>query len=338
MAGVDLRSTYLGIELAHPLMPGASPLSDDLDTVRRLEDAGAAAIVMRSLFEEQVEGERAATEEALAHGSESFGEALSYLPEPAGLAWGPDDYLERIRSIKQAVGVPVIASLNGTTNGGWLAYAQLMEAAGADALELNVYELETDAAESATTVEQRTLEVAQAVTDAVMIPVTVKLSPFYTSLAHFATRLDEQGIAGLVLFNRFYQPDVDPEQMELVDTLHLSESSELLLRLRWIAILRGRLRSSIAASGGVHGALDVVKAVMCGADAVQMVSELLRRGPARLAEVRADLARWLEEHEIESLDEIRGSLSLERCPDPKRLERANYMRVLASWRSPLGAG
>jgi dihydroorotate dehydrogenase (fumarate) len=329
---MDLRTSYLGLELAHPLMPGASPLVDDLDTVRRLEDAGASAIVMHSLFEEQLTGEMLATHAAIDGQTDSFAEALSFLPSPTDFRLGPEEYLEQIRKIKQAVKVPVIASLNGTTLGGWLAYARMMEEAGADALELNVYQLATDPEETSQSIERRTLAMVRAVAGAVMIPVAVKLSPFYTSIASFALQVEEAGADGLVLFNRFYQPDLDIEELEVKTGLRLSDSSELLLRLRWLAILSGKIKSSLAVTGGVHSAVDVVKAIMCGADTVQVVSALLRHGPYYLKFILDDLTRWLEEHEIDSLDEIRGNMSLERCPDPRQFERTNYMKVLSSWK------
>ncbi|HKV07472.1 MAG TPA: dihydroorotate dehydrogenase-like protein [Thermoanaerobaculia bacterium] len=330
---MDLSTTYLGFELPHPFMPGASPLVDDLDTVRRLEDAGAAAIVMHSLFEEQIRREQVATARFLDAPAESFAEALSYLPTPETFALGPEQYLEQLRRIKRAVRVPVIASLNGSTEGGWLSYARLLEQAGADALELNVYSLATDFDESGEILERRTLQMLAAVKHAVSIPVAVKLSPFYSSLAHFARRLDEYGADGLVLFNRFYQPDLDIEALEVAPTLRLSDPSELLLRLRWLAILSGRIRPSLAITGGVHSAVDAIKAVMAGADAVQVVSALLKNGPDRLRTLRQDLALWLEEHEYDSLAQMKGSLSLLRCPDPAAHERANYMTILQSWRA-----
>jgi len=332
---MNLATTYLGLTLAHPLMPGASPLADDLDMVRRLEDAGAAAIVMHSLFEEQIAAEEQAAARVAGHG-DSFGEALSYLPGSPPFALGPDRYLEQLRRIREAVAVPVIASLNGVTASGWLEYARLLEQAGAHALELNVYHVATDPAESADAVEARVLDVLRAVRAAVRIPLAVKLSPFYSALGHFAQELDLLGADGLVLFNRFYQPDIDPEALEVVPALQLSDSSELRLRLRWLAILHGRVRLGLAASGGVHTGLDALKAVMAGAQAVQLVSALLRRGPEHLAVVRADLTHWLEEHEYESLAQARGSMSLLRCPDPAAFERANYLHVLQSWRP--GAG
>ena len=330
---MDLSTTYLGFELPHPFMPGASPLVDDLDTVRRLEDAGASAIVMHSLFEEQIRREQVATARFLDAPAESFAEALSYLPTPETFALGPEQYLEQLRRIKRAVRVPVIASLNGSTEGGWLSYARLLEQAGADALELNVYSLATDFDESGEILERRTLQMLAAVKHAVSIPVAVKLSPFYSSLAHFARRLDEYGADGLVLFNRFYQPDLDIEALEVAPTLRLSDPSELLLRLRWLAILSGRIRPSLAITGGVHSAVDAIKAVMAGADAVQVVSALLKNGPDRLRTLRQDLALWLEEHEYDSLAQMKGSLSLLRCPDPAAHERANYMTILQSWRA-----
>lgn len=329
---MDLRTTYLGFDLPHPLMPGASPLVDDLDTVRRLEDAGAAAIVMHSLFEEQLTGEQLATHDAIAGPSESFAEALSYLPDPVDFALGPEEYLEQLRRIKATVAVPVIASLNGTTEGGWLEFATLLAEAGADALELNVYRLSTDPDESGAEVEGQILAMVRAVKAAVDLPLAVKLSPFYGSLAHFARQLEVAGVEGLVLFNRFYQADIDIEELELVRTLRLSDPSELLLRLRWLAVLSGRTQASLAVSGGVDRAGDAIKAVMAGAHAVQMVSTLLRNGPGRLSEILRDLERWLEEHEYDSLRQMQGSMNLRRCPDPRAYERANYVHILQGWR------
>jgi dihydroorotate dehydrogenase (fumarate) len=328
---MDLTTTYLGFTLPHPLMPGASPLVDDLDTVKRLEDAGAAAIVMHSLFEEQIAREAAGLDgHRLAH-EDAFAEARSYFPAPADYALGPDAYLEQIRRIKAAVGVPVIASLNGTTAAGWVDYARQIEQAGADALELNVYYVATDPRETGAEVERRLLEVVRSVKERIRIPLAVKLSPFFSSLPHLAHQLDALGADGLVLFNRFYQPDIDPEALEAVPRLHLSTSADLLLRLRWLAILAGRVRASLAATGGVHTGLDALKAVMAGAHAVQLVAALLQRGPAYLRVVRDELARWLDEHEYDSLRQAQASMSLERCPDPAAFERGNYMRILQSW-------
>ena len=329
---MDLSTTYLGFTLPHPFMPGASPLVDDLDAVRRLEDAGAAAIVMHSLFEEQLVGEQLA-HAAYTHGpAESFPEALSYFPQSSEFALGPDEYLEQLRRIKAAVAVPVIASLNGRGVGGWLTYARLLAEAGADALELNIYELATAPQECAATVEDRMLAMVRAVRASVSVPVAIKLSPFYTALAHLAEQLDDAGAQGLIVFNRFYQPDIDVEQLEVVNTLHLSDSSELLLRTTWLAVLSPHLRASLAVSGGVHTALDAVKAIMAGAHAVQMVSALLRYGPEHLRTVREETAHWLEAHEYESLGQLRGSMNLQRCPDPQAFARANYLHVLQGWR------
>jgi dihydroorotate dehydrogenase (fumarate) len=328
---MNLSTSYMGFQLAHPMVPGASPLVDDLDMVRRLEDAGAPMIVMHSLFEEQLVREELAVMSSLETPKESFAEALSYLPEPEEFRLGPDDYLEQVRRIKAAVAVPVIGSLNGTTEGGWLRHARLIEQAGADGLELNLYELATDLQETGQEVEQRGLQVVRAVKGSVKIPVAVKLSPFYSSIANFAAKLDEVGADALVLFNRFYQPDIDVEQQELL-RVNLSSPSELLLRLRWIGALAGRIRPALAATGGVETVTDVVKAVMAGAHVTQMVSALLRYGPHHLRQVRGDLERWLEEHDCESLRQIQGSMSLRRCPDPAAYQRANYIRLLQSWR------
>ena len=329
---MDLSTTCLGLKLPHPLMPGASPMVDDLDTVRRLEDAGAAALVMHSLFEEQIVHEEIGQHLHLAATAESSAEALTYFPGPSEFAVGPNEYLELVARLKSAVDIPVIASLNGTTPESWVEYARLIERAGADALEVNFYYLATDPIENGEDVERRTLAVAAAVREALVIPVAVKLSPFYSSLANLARSLDGAGVDGLVLFNRFYQPDLDVENLEVVPSLHLSDPSELLLRLRWLAILSGKMRSSLIVSGGVHSALDAIKAVMAGADGVQMVSALLRHGPEHLRMVLGEMEIWLGEHGYESLSEARGSLSHARCPNPGALERANYMRILQGWR------
>ncbi len=330
---MDLSTTYLGFRLPHPLMPGASPLSADIDMVRRLEDSGAAAIVLHSLFEEQIVGEELA-QYAVDASSESHAEARSYLPDPRIFALGTQDYLEHIARVKNAVSVPVIASLNGSTPASWIEYARLIEQAGADALEINVYHLATDPLETGEDVEHRTLDVVAAIRDAVTMPIAVKLSPFYSSISNLARRLEEIGADGLVLFNRFYQPDIDVETLDVVPKLNLSSSAELLLRLRWIAILSGRYRGSLAVTGGVHNAHDAVKAVMAGAHAVQTVSVLLRRGPEILLRIRRDLENWLDEHGYASLEQMQGSMSHGRSPNPGALERANYTRVLQSWRPP----
>ena len=328
---MDLSTRYLGLPLAHPIMSGASPLVDDLDVVRRLEDAGASAIVMHSLFEEQVRGEQMAAQRHFDEPGESFAEAISYFPSSAAFGLSSEAYLERLRGIREAVDVPVIASLNGSTPGGWLEYARHIEQAGAHALELNLYTIPTDPAEDANAVETRAVEVVREVKKALRIPVAVKLSPFYSSLPAFVRRLEQAGADGVVLFNRFYQPDIDPESLDVVRSLHLSDSSELPLRLRFLAILFGNVRLSLAATGGVHTSLDALKAIMAGASGVQMVSALLMRGPEHLKTVVAGLDRWLEEHAYDSLRQAIGSMSLARCPDPSAYERANYVQILQSW-------
>jgi dihydroorotate dehydrogenase (fumarate) len=329
---MDLRTRYLGLDLPHPIVAGASPLADDLDGARRLEDAGAAALVFRSLFEEQITREQLAeTAHWEAHG-ESSAEATSYFPDADAFALGSDQYLEHIRRVKAVVGIPVIASLNGTSVGGWIEYARLMADAGADALELNLYRIAMDRTASSGDIERQLLATVAAVKQAVGIPVAVKLSPFFTGLAHFAHELDDAGVDGLVLFNRFYQPDIDPEALAATRTLHPSDSSELLLRLHWIAILSGRVRASLAVTGGVHTAVDVVKATMAGADVTQVVWALLQRGPGYMRTLLRDLTEWLEQHEWQSLAEIRGNMNLLRVPDPEAYERANYMLMLQGWR------
>jgi dihydroorotate dehydrogenase (fumarate) len=329
---VDLRTTYLGLDLEHPIIPGASPLVDNIDMVRRLEDAGAPCIVMHSLFEEQVRREQQYLSRGMEPPEGMHAEATTFLPRPGGFVLGPQEYLEQLRRIRQLVSVPVIASLNGVTAERWLEYARLMQDAGASAIELNIYHLPADPTESGESVERRTLDVVRWLRATISIPLAVKLSPFYSSPANFALQLDRIGADGLVLFNRFYQPDIDTEELEVVPHLHLSDSSELLLRLRWIAILSGRVRASLAVTGGVHSSQDVVKAVMAGADVVQTVSALLKHGPERLRVLRDALGQWMEEHGYESLRQLKGNMSLQRCPDPTGFERANYMRVLQSWR------
>lgn len=329
---MDLSTTYLGLPLKNPVMPGASPLAGQLDTVRRLEDAGAAAIVVQSLFEEQITNDQIAEFAHTEHPAESFSEAVSYFPRMEDYAFGPDRYLEQIARIKQSVDIPVIGSLNGVSLGGWTEYARLIEQAGADALELNVYYIATDPDEPGLAVEKRTLDILQAVKESITIPVAVKLSPFFSSPGHFAKQLDALGAAGVILFNRFYQPDIDIEELEATHRLDLSNSTELRLRLRWAAILHGHLKADIAVSGGVHTVEDIIKAIMCGANAVQVVSCLLKYGPSHIGSLINGLSHWLEDHEYESLDQMRGSMSLQHCPDPTVFERANYLRVLQLWK------
>lgn len=331
---MDLTTHYMGLQLKNPLVASASPLSADLGNIRHLEDSGAAAIVLPSIFEEQIEAD-ALHETRTAVGLENSAYARGHLPESNQRE--TQQYLNLIRRAVEAVDIPIIGSLNGTTEEGWISYAKMIEEAGATSLELNVYLIPTDISLTGRDVEQRYLEILRAVRKAVDIPIAIKLGPYFSSMGQVAMEFANAGADALVLFNRFYQPDIDPEALEVVPALQLSDSSELRLRLRWLAILHGRVRLGLAASGGVHTGLDALKAVMVGAQAVQLVSALLRRGPEHLAVVRADLTHWLEEHEYESLAQARGSMSLLRCPDPAAFERANYLHVLQSWR-PASAG
>lgn len=329
---MDLSTTYLGLKLPHPLIPGASPLADELDDVKRLEDAGAPLIVLRSLFEEQLAHEQLSAHNGIDAHENAFAEALSYFPSSDDFRFGPESYIEHLVRVKRAVGIPVIASINGTTPGGWVEYAGLLARAGADALELNVFLVPTDPEESALDIENRLAEVVRAVRAHVTIPLAVKLSPFYTSLPHFARRIESEGADALVLFNRFYEPDIDIRNQQVVRALSLSSSTELLPRLHALAIVSGRTRLGLCVTGGVHCGLDALKAVMCGADGVQMVSALLKEGPKHIATVREQMEIVLESNEYESLAQVKGSMSLTRCPDPKAYERVNYMRILQNWR------
>lgn len=329
---MNLQTSYLGLTLKNPLMPGASPLVDNLDLVRRLEDAGAAAIVMHSLFEEQIQLEERACTRHLEGCSNSFSEAMSFLSEPDDFALSPEQYLEQIRRIKEAVDLPVIASLNGVTPGGWVEFARHLQSAGADAIELNFYNIPVSPAVSPREVEADALRVVRTVRRSVDLPIALKISPFFSSLPHFAQKAADGGANGLVIFNRFYQPDIDIENLEVLPTLQLSDRSELRLRLRWLAILYGIADLSLAVSGGVQTGEDVIKSLMAGADTVQMVSALLKHGPERLGSVLQSLWRWMDEHEYASLEQLRGSMSLQHCPDPAAFERANYMRILQAWR------
>jgi dihydroorotate dehydrogenase (fumarate) len=327
---MNLTTTYLGLELANPIVCGSSPLGTSIDTLRQLAEAGAAAVVLPSLFEEEIVGAAQAQMAMEAQGA-GFAEASSYLPDPAGYHVGPDHYLDHIRAAKEAVSIPVIASLNGTSPGGWTRYAEKMQAAGADAIELNAYFLATDPGETGEAVEERTLAIVRAVKAAVSVPIAVKLSPFYSSLSHFARRLEEAGADGLVLFNRFYQPDIDIENLDVVPNLRLSTADELRLRLRWVSILSSQLGISIAASGGAHSAVDVIKAVMTGAHAVQMVSALLIHGPEHIGRTLEAITFWLTEHDYESLAQMQGSMNMAKVPNAAKLTRANYMKMLDSW-------
>ena len=329
---IDLSTSYLGLSLPSPLVASAGPLCEALDNIRRMEDAGAAAVVLHSLFEEQITVESGHLDWYLSHGTESYPEAMTYFPDVASYRIGPDAYLEHIRRAKAAVGIPVIGSLNGVSRGGWTEYARKIEQAGADALELNVYYIPTDPDMTADEVERRHVDLVRDVKASVGIPVAVKLGHVWSAPANLARRLDRAGADGLVLFNRFYQPDIDVENLAAEPALRLSDSSELLLRLRWLAIVHPAVKIPLAISGGVHTPLDAVKAIMAGAGAVQLVSALLKLGPQQLRVIRKQVEEWMEEHEYASLAQMTGSMSLSRCPDPNAFSRANYMRILQSWR------
>jgi dihydroorotate dehydrogenase (fumarate) len=324
---MDLSTTYLGIRLPHPLIVGAGPLADDADTARALEDAGASLLVLRSLYEEEITGEQMDAFLNVESHSESFAEAGSYAPDPL-LALGPEEYLEHLQRIKSAVRIPVMASLNGVTPGGWTSYASLLEQAGADGLELHIYHAASDMTSSAADVERQAIEVVRDVKRSVRIPVAVKLAPLLTAFAHFAKQLETAGADGLVLFTRFHRIDLDVEELEVVRSLPLSDSSELPMRLRGAAAVAGRVKASIAITGGIHTGLDVIKATMAGANVTQMVSALLRHGPSHLRRVRNEVENWMQEHEWNSLNEMRGNMSLERIPDPAAYERANFRMAL----------
>jgi dihydroorotate dehydrogenase (fumarate) len=333
----DLSTTYLGLNLSSPLVPSASPLSRSLDNIKRMEDAGAAAVVFYSLFEEQINHESQELDFYLSRGTQSFAEALTYFPEPREFTLTPDQYLEHVRQAKAAVSVPIIASLNGVSSGGWIKYARKIEEAGADALELNMYFVPTDADTRSDVLEDMYVDLLVDIQRTVKIPVAVKLSPFFTSLPHTAQRLVRAGAKGLVLFNRFYQPDFDLEALEVVvrpqlSTLHTPQA--LRLPLRWIAILYNRLPVDFALTSGVHTAEDAIKGVMAGASITMMASELLQNGIGRLAAIKADMHRWLEEHEYESVTQMRGSMSQKSVAFPAAFERAHYMRALTGYELP----
>jgi dihydroorotate dehydrogenase (fumarate) len=324
---MDLSTTYLGMRLPHPLIVGAGPLGDDLDTVKALEDAGASMIVLRSLYEEEITGEQMNAFMNVEAFSESFAEAGSFAPEPL-LALGPDEYLEHLRLVKEAVDIPVMASLNGVTRGGWVGFAELLEEAGADGLELHIYHAASDMSLSAADVERDALGIVQDVKRSLKIPIAVKLAPLLTAFANFAKSLDNAHADGLVLFTRFHRVDIDVEELDVVRSLPLSDSSELPLRLRGTAALAGRINASIGITGGVHTGLDVIKATMAGAHGTQMVSALLRNGPGHLRTVRREVESWMEEHEWSSLGEMRGNMSFGRIPDPAAYERENFRKSL----------
>jgi dihydroorotate dehydrogenase (fumarate) len=325
---MDLSTKYMGLKLKNPLVPSASPLSKELDTIKKLEDSGAAAIVIYSLFEEQISFEAAELEHFLLHGTESFAEALSYFPANQEYHLGPDGYLEHIHKAKTSTSIPIIGSLNGISTGGWIDYAKKIEQAGADALELNIYFIPTDVNQEARQIESLYRIILKAVKENVKIPVAMKLSPFFTSMARCANELDQDGVDALVLFNRFYQPDLDLENLTVVPGVTLSNSNDLRLPLRWIAILYGKIKASLAGTTGVHTAIDSLKLIAAGADITQLCATLLINGPQHLTKILNDMERWLIEHEYSSLSMLKGSLSQKSVAEPAAFERANYMKAL----------
>lgn len=327
---IDLSTTYLGLQLRTPLVPSASPLSQEIDGIRRLEDAGAAAVVLYSLFEEQLRQEEFELDHHLSRATHSFAESQTFFPQPNEFHLGPEGYLNHIRKAKEAVTIPVIASLNGATVGGWTEYARQIEQAGADALECNIYFVATDPQVTSQEVEQTYIHILRAVKSAVSIPVAVKLSPFFSNMANMAKRLDEAGASGLVLFNRFYQPDIDLEELELHPNVLLSTPQALRLPLTWIGILYGRIRASLAATSGIHGPEDVIKLLMVGANVTMLCSTLLRNGIHHIRYIEEGVREWMAQHEYESVRQMQGSMSQLRCPDPGAFERAQYMYAVKS--------
>jgi dihydroorotate dehydrogenase (fumarate) len=328
---IDLSTDYLGLSLRSPLVASAGPLCKDVGNVLRMEDAGLSAVVLHSLFEEQIEIESNHLDSFLSGGAESYAESLSYFPDLTGYNIGPDGYLEHIRKVKQAVTIPVIASLNGVSLGGWIERAKQIEQAGADALELNLYELPTATTVAGTEIEQRYEDLVRHMKACVNIPVAAKLSPFFSSIPNMARRLDDAGVDGLVLFNRFYQPDFDLDALEVFPNLKLSEPQEVLLRLHWVAILYGLIRASLAVTGGVHSSTEVLKSMMAGARVAMVTSCLLRYGIQHAAEIEEDLVRWMEQHEYSSIRQMQGSMSYLSVSNTQAFERANYMKVLSSY-------
>ncbi len=327
---IDLSTTYLGLPLRTPLVASASPLSQEIDGIRRLEDAGASAVVLYSLFEEQLRQEGFELEHHLAEGTNSFAEAASFFPQPDEFRLGPEGYLNHIRRAKSAVSVPIIASLNCTTVGSWTEYAKLIEKAGADALECNIYSIPTDPNLTANVIEQQYLDILNAVKSVVTIPVAVKLSPFFSNMANMAKRLDEAGAKGLVLFNRFYQPDINLDELEIQPNVLLSTPQALRLPLTWIGILYGRIGANLAATSGVHGPEDVIKLLMVGADVTMLCSALLRNGVGHIRFIEKGLLEWMREREYESVQQMKGSMSQIRCANPSAFERAQYMKAVKS--------
>jgi dihydroorotate dehydrogenase (fumarate) len=328
---MTLTTSYLGLTLAHPFILGASPVTGHLDNVRRAEDGGCAAITMHSLFEEEITRTAAGQDPGVERAAQEFLATLAHFPRPERVPLGPDEYLEQVRKIKTAVSVPVIASLNGAGTDGWLTHARLIEEAGADALELNVYYLSAGDVDSAAEIEAHIEALVRKLRGLIRMPIAVKLSPFFTGFGSLAVRLEAAGAGGLVLFNRFYHPDVDIDTLEPLPNVHLSTSAELLLRLRWVSMLAEHVKASLAVTGGVHSAVDGIKAVLSGAHAVQMVSSILQQGPRHFREMEHGLRSWMTRHQYESIDAFRGILNMRRYGDPIRFERAGYMSVLHSW-------
>jgi dihydroorotate dehydrogenase (fumarate) len=329
---MDLTTRYLGMKLKNPLVPSASPLMEEIGNIRKMEDAGAAAVVLHSLFEEQIAAEALDLHRFTTKGTESFAESLTYFPEPSEYRLGPEEYLEHIGKAKAAVKIPVIASLNGASAGGWIEYATLIQEAGADALELNIYYLPTDSALSAEQVENAYVEIVKAVKSSVRIPVAVKLSPFFSNVAYTAKRLDQAGADGLVLFNRFYQPDIDLEELQVKTHVLLSTPQAMRLPLRWIAILHGRIRPDLAATSGIATSADCLKMLMVGAKATMLCTVLLKKGIDQIREIEKGMRQWMEEREYESVEQMQGSMSQKKVGDPAAFERAQYMKALASYR------
>jgi dihydroorotate dehydrogenase (fumarate) len=327
----DLSTSYLGLSLKNPLVVSPSPLCEDLGAIRKMEDAGASAVVLHSLFEEQLSINSQDLDRFLTSGTESFAEALSYFPDMGQFKLGPEAYLEHIQKAKKAVKIPIIGSLNGVSTGGWVSYAKKIEQAGADALELNVYYIATDPDMSGAQVEQMYADLVRDVRASLKIPIAVKLGPYFSSMASVAHRLDQAGANGLVLFNRFYQPDFDLEKLEVTPNLNLSRSEELRLRLCWVAILSGRIKADMAITGGVHTAEDVIKSMMAGAKVAMMTSALLKNGIEHLKTVREGITAWMEKHEYASIRQMQGSMSQKSVAEPAAFVRANYMKVLRSY-------
>lgn len=335
---MDLTTTYMGLKLRTPLVPSASPLSEEIDSIKRMEDAGAAAVVFYSLFEEQLTRDRYELHHHLTEGTESFAEALTYFPEPTRFHLGPEGYLNHIREAKAAVDIPIIASLNGASIGGWTNYARQIEQAGADALELNIYHIPTDMQQTGEQVEQTYLDILAAVRSVVSIPVALKLGPFFSNMARMARRLDEAGANALVLFNRFYQPDIDLEALEVRAHVLLSTPQALRLPLTWIGILHGRIRADMAATSGIHEAEDVLKLLMVGANITMLCSVLLERGIDHIRTIEQGLRAWMEEHEYDSVHQMRGSMSQKNCADASAFERAHYVSALHSYKPETAGG